>query len=243
MEETLAFALAKKVLGNFGAGMEKGLNSIEDKLMQKKVNLPGHIILSAEASSLENDKFLGPLHRAIDDFRKIEITYVSLYSDELTTRKVDPYYLLFQEGFWTLRGYCHLREGFRTFALDRIRSLQILNEHFLPKKIEPEDDLAGSFGGFVDGKPVEVIMRFDPEIKAFVLRKKWHPSQQEKELKDKRLEVKFTVNGLEGIKQWIYRWIPYVEVVEPKELIDDMKSDLKKELKKHRENNFLRGNK
>ncbi len=46
-------------------------------------------------------------------------------------------------------------------------------------------------------------------------------SQRERELKDGRLELRFRVNGLEGITHWIYRWLPYVEVVSPKELKRD----------------------
>lgn len=76
-------------------------------------------------------------------------------------------------------------------------------------------------------------MIFDEEIKSRVLRKKWHQSQKEKELKDGRLEVKFTVKGTGGIKQWIYRWLPYVEVVEPKELKEEIKSELKEAMKKN----------
>lgn len=234
IEETLAFAMAKRLLGNFGGGMEKGLKSLEEKLSRKKaVTLPEHIILSADTASFENDRHLGALHHAITNFKKAEIDYKTLYSDEDSLRTIDPYYLFFQDGFWHLRAYCHLREDFRTFALDRITALRILDEHFLPKKIVPEDDLAGSFGGVVDGEPVEVVVRFDPEITPYILRKKWHPSQQETPLKDKRLEVRFTVNGFEGIKQWLYRWIPFVEVVGPKELREELKRDLKAEMQKH----------
>ena len=83
----------------------------------------------------------------------------------------------------------------------------------------------------LDGEPVEVVLRFDAEIKPYVLRKKWHESQKEKELKD-GVELRFKVNGIEGIKQWIYKWLPHVEVVEPRELKEDIKKELKEAMKK-----------
>jgi predicted DNA-binding transcriptional regulator YafY len=126
-----------------------------------------------------------------------------------------------------------LRDDLRTFALDRITSLNILNENFIPKGISSEEELSGSFGIVVDGEPVEVILIFDKEVKPYVLRKKWHQSQKEKELKDGRVEMSFRVNGIEGIKQWIYRWIPNVEVVEPKKLKNILNHDLRETLKKH----------
>jgi predicted DNA-binding transcriptional regulator YafY len=236
VEETLAFALAKKLMGNFGAGMEQCLNRIEDKLSAKKASLPGHIVLSSEPFSPETERYLGLIHQAITNFRKIEIelVYSAMYSGEKTVRKVDPYYLFFHDGFWHLRGYCNLRKDLRTFALDRIASLKALNEHFVPKGISPEDELSKSFAAMGDGKPLKVVLRFDEAIKPYVLRKKWHQSQKEKELKDGRLELQFSVNDLEGIKQWIYRWLPYVEVVNPKRLRMMVNCELKEAVKRHK---------
>lgn len=226
VEEILAFALAKKLLSNFGTGMEKSLESIEEKLSQKKADLPKHIILSADISH-ETEKYLGVIHQAIQNFQKIELIYKALYSDDETKRVVNPCYLFFQDGFWHLRGYCHLREAYRTFALDRIASLTILDKHFLPKILSPEDELSGSFGAIIDGEPIEVILRFDPEIKIYVLRKKWHQSQKAIHLDDGRLEMSFHINGTEGIKGWIYQWLPYVDVIAPEALRDEVRRNLK----------------
>ncbi|NJD56710.1 MAG: HTH domain-containing protein, partial [Nitrospirae bacterium] len=48
VEEQLAFALARNLLGSFGAGMQKSLVSIEDKLSSAKTDLPRHIVLTAD---------------------------------------------------------------------------------------------------------------------------------------------------------------------------------------------------
>lgn len=236
VEETLAFALAKKLLGNFGTGMEKSLNSIEEKLSLKEPSLPHHIVLKTERLSPIVEGYLGTIYSAIKNFQRIKITYQSLYSNEETERKIDPYYLFFQDDYWHLRGYCHLREDLRTFALDRIVSLKVLKEHFIPSGISAEDELSGTFGNILDGEPIEVVLRFDAKIKPYVLRKKWHESQKEKELKDGRVEMRFKVNGIQGIKQWTYKWLPHVEVVEPKELKKEIVEELNDALKKYQEN-------
>lgn len=46
--------------------------------------------------------------------------------------------------------------------------------------------------------------------------------------------MRFRVNGLEGIRRWIYRWLPQVEVIAPPELREKMKEDLGKALGKYR---------
>ena len=45
-------------------------------------------------------------------------------------------------------------------------------------------------------------------------------------MKDGSLELRFTVNGWDGIKPWIYRWLPWVTVVSPKELKEMVKKDI-----------------
>ncbi len=143
--------------------------------------------------------------------------------------------LFYQEEFWYLRAYCNESEDLRTFALDKIISLKVLDRHLLPKRINPNEELLSSFGSWIDGEPAEVVLRFDPELKAQVLRKKWHQSQTVDELKDGRFELHFSVKGLGGIKKWIYQWIPYAEAVEPKELRKEILSELKTAAQKNKD--------
>ncbi len=42
-----------------------------------------------------------------------------------TTRTVDPVKVLVANGEWYLQGWCHLREGMRTFHLDRVREARL----------------------------------------------------------------------------------------------------------------------
>jgi len=234
LEEILAFSLARKMLGNFGPGMESTLDQIEKKISMKKQDTLKNIIFSREDFSAKVGEYLFSIHQAARNFQKIEIVYRALYSDEVTRRKVNPYYLFYQDDLWHFRGYCHLRKDFRTFALDRIELMKLLNEHFVPERIPQEDELAGAFGTFIDGEPVKVTLRFDEDIKPHITRKKWHQSQREKLLPDGRIELTFSVNGIEGIKQWVYKWLPYVEVVEPEELKVELLEDLASAIEKNR---------
>lgn len=233
VEETLAFALAKKMLRGFGEGIEKSFNKIEEKLSIKKTDPPEHIVLKGNLPSTKVGNYLQTVHNAIVNFQKIELQYKTLYADKESTRMVDPYYLFNQDGLWHLRGYCHLREDFRTFALDRIISLRLLDQHYLPKRVIPEEDLSGAFGSVVDGKAVKVTLIFDRDIKQYVMRRQWHESQKTTELKDGRLKMIFNVKGFEGIKEWIYRWLPHVEVVSPKKFREEIKRELEEAIERH----------
>jgi predicted DNA-binding transcriptional regulator YafY len=233
-EETLTLALSKKIMGRMGSGWEQSLDRIEEKLSVTKPKIPNPIFLPGAGLQAEVAGMIGTISEAIKNFQRLKLIYHPLYTDQKTKRKVDPYYLFFEDDFWYLRGYCHLRKEPRTFALDRIAGLKVLNDYFVPQNISPEDELSGSFGSVVDGKPVEVVLRFDPACRPYVQRKKWHQSQRERDLKDGRLELRFRVNGLEGISRWVYRWLPHVEVISPKELQERIVMDLQLTLKRYR---------
>jgi predicted DNA-binding transcriptional regulator YafY len=229
--ETLAFALAKKLIKNFGGGMEESMTKIENKLSLKSGSINGRIFLSPPHTDNVIKDGLTQISAAMMNFQKIKIRYHALYSDAVTERVVDPYYLFLHEGIWHLYGYCHAKKHARTFALDRLISLSTLNEHFIPADISPEENFSGSFGGYIDGDPVEVVLIFDKEIKPYVLRQKWHESQIEENLDDGKVKISFRINGTDGIKPWIYGWIPYVKIVSPKSLVDECEKDI---------NNFIK---
>ncbi|MEN6615786.1 MAG: transcriptional regulator [Syntrophorhabdus sp.] len=234
VEETLAFSLAKQLLGNLGAGMEKSLGKIEEKLaIEKKTNL-GHIVLSPEKLPASTEEYLTLIHGAITDYRKVKISYKAFGAKLATVSTVDPYYLFFRNGLWYFRGLYEADKAVRTFALDRIESVSILDRHFLPPNLTPEEELSGAFGAFLDGEQVEVVLRFDEIYKPLITRKTWHASQRITDLPDGGIEVTFAVKGVLGIRNWIYQWIPHVEVVAPRELRDMFRDDLDKALNKYR---------
>jgi predicted DNA-binding transcriptional regulator YafY len=231
-ETRLVLALTKIHLGTVDPELKEKFEEIEGKTFSKKTDIPSHIVIKPECLNEQVRGYFEEIQKSLDELRRIKITYKTLYSEEVSTRKVDPYYLFYErlDGTWNLRGFCHLREEFRTFALDRILKLELLDEYFLPMRIDKDEEIYGAFGSYVDGDPVEVVLRFSPEIRSYVLRKRWHESQEHKELEDGSVAVSFEVNGIDGIRPWIYRWIPYVEVVKPGELRNEMKKELTRAL-------------
>jgi predicted DNA-binding transcriptional regulator YafY len=57
------------------------------------------------------------------------------FDGELTERVIDPYGVVYRLGRWYVVGYCHLREELRTFRLDRIITVQVLDTCFEPQAI------------------------------------------------------------------------------------------------------------
>ncbi len=89
-----------------------------------------HIVLYPHNQQARPDaSLLIDLSGAIHASQRIVIDYLS-HHKEGTRRKVEPYGITGWKGHWYLGGYCCLRQGYRSFRLDRIQNLQILDETF-----------------------------------------------------------------------------------------------------------------
>ncbi|MFE6777686.1 helix-turn-helix transcriptional regulator [Streptomyces sp. NPDC057702] len=76
--------------------------------------------------------------RAIAERRRLWLRYYSPARDELTEREVDPI-RLFAVGHTYVEAWCHLSEARRTFRLDRVAEIKLLDEPSDPPPIELRD--------------------------------------------------------------------------------------------------------
>jgi proteasome accessory factor BC len=77
--------------------------------------------ITASAGGHELSVRLAKIETAIFRNKTITFDYYTMARDELGSRRVDPYHLLFQGGEFYLLGYAHERAEIRVFRLSRIR--------------------------------------------------------------------------------------------------------------------------
>ena len=85
--------------------------------------------------NLENDKtsnYLSTLQLAITNNSLCEMEYSTLEKNKITQRKIEPFALYSTQENWLLIAFCRLRNEFRTFRLDKIQKLEIMNKKFEP---------------------------------------------------------------------------------------------------------------
>ncbi len=234
-EEQLFFGLAKNMLKKYGGKTGRVMESIERKIGSCSMPFPKHILFSGDALPPQVEEYIQRLNYAIREQQLVEINYRATYkNDEVTCRTVEPYFLFFEDNLWYLRAYCRLRKDLRVFALDKIDSVSVLERHFVPRvSVSPEEELLTGARAVLDGEPVTVTLRFEKKIAPSIKRRKWFPSQKEKNLPEGRLEMTCRVNGFIGVKPWIMRWMPYVEVVWPKELRKLVREEMQEALKRN----------
>jgi len=85
--------------------------------------LDGKIVPSKHVVRPESDWLL-TVQSAIASHHLLRMQYAALHTTEVTERTVEPLAVYFTDQAWVLVAYCHLRQDFREFRLDRIRELK-----------------------------------------------------------------------------------------------------------------------
>jgi len=163
--------------------------------------------------------------------RKLHIVYHGRARDRVTERTVSPQRLVHYRDNWHLDGYCELREGLRTFAVDRVRSARELEEAADTISDRELDEYFASAYGIFSGKANKTaILRFSRERARWVADERWHPRQAGQFLTDGRYELRIPYRDDRELVMDILRHGAEVEVVEPVALraavMDRLKSAL-----------------
>jgi predicted DNA-binding transcriptional regulator YafY len=77
---------------------------------------------------------LSDLQFALTNFYLTKIDYTN-EAQEISTRHIEPFALLSTRENWLLIAWCHRRNDFRYFRLDRIQKLEVLTDQFTPHKM------------------------------------------------------------------------------------------------------------
>ncbi len=85
--------------------------------------------VSFDRHTPEMGQHLQRLREAAEQRRAVKIRYGDV-NDKLTTRVVRPLGCFFWGKVWTLTAWCEHREDFRTFRVDRVKKLSLLDRRF-----------------------------------------------------------------------------------------------------------------
>ena len=176
-------------------------------------------------------KLMEKILKAITSRKTIKIRYHSLWNGETTEREIEPYHLRFH-GKWYVAGYCLLKKDYRLFTLSRIESLDVLKVVYKPRDFKIEE-LFGQAWGLIKGEKSKVVLEFNALTALLVRETHWHPSQQLKEQKDGSLRMTLEIDGLTEILWWILSFGSSVTVLEPAELRERLKTEVKVILEKY----------
>jgi predicted DNA-binding transcriptional regulator YafY len=148
-------------------------------------------------------------------------------------RLVQPYHVGQIEHGWYLVAYDPSRKDMRTFALQRLTNLEVLNSKFeRDQRFSARTHLGGGFGVWSydekENHAHEIRIRFEGYAAQVVAERMWHASQKIVLLKLDGSEIEFRarLSGLEEITRWVLSWGSKAQVLGPLELKKRVKKEL-----------------
>jgi len=241
--ELVALVVAEKALQQYrGTSFEKPLLSALRKMEQA---LPDTISLNlgsveqtisfhTRAEPILDLNVFDTLAKATADRRQLELTYRKPGRAETEQRRVDPYHLANINGEWFLFAFDHLRKDIRTFVPARIKALKPTGKTFVrPEKFSLQKRLRDSFGVHSGQGEFDVLIRFRDTVADYIREKKWHESQQLRELKNGGVELRLKLSSLAEIERWVLSWSGNAIALQPQELVESVKRAARKIVQAH----------
>lgn len=167
---TVGLLAARRLgLGDAAPAVESALAKLErvmpGALRRRVRSLSEAIALDLQPAFIAlNSQVMMTLSLAAQNQQCVYMRYRSAIDDE-TERNFDPYGLAFRTGNWYAAGFCHLRHGMRSFRLDRILDIQLLDARYeRPAGFDVMAYLAESMKMLPRKHPVEVFIQAPLEI-------------------------------------------------------------------------------
>jgi len=194
--------------------------------VQEGVSLQKRILLEEIPSGYT---YLQPILEAMKSNHCISFTYQK-YNDAETKTYPDaePYCLKLYKQRWYL--LTKVKQQFRTFSLDRIRSLEIAEEPFLlDKDFDAEAHFHNYFGVFRDEKtpPQRVVLRASKDERPYLRDLPIHHSQEEINVATDYSDFSYFISPSDDFIGEILRKKDRLYVISPKELREKILQSVK----------------
>jgi predicted DNA-binding transcriptional regulator YafY len=185
---------------------------------------------------LENRKPQGTEHlygllHAIKNKFKIKFTYHKFWDEEFSQRTVEPLALKEFKNRWYIIAKDCKDDTIKSFAFDRLSNLEITNQTFLyPANYSIEQSYRYCFGiESPNGKePQDIILSFDPYQGKYIKTLPLHHTQEVLVDNEEEMKIKLKLCLTHDFLMELLSFSDYMEVIEPKTLVDQIKQAHKK---------------
>lgn len=165
---------------------------------------------------LENFAEIG---RATIKRRRMRIDYYARSTDKTSTREIPPQRLVHYRENWYLDAWCHLRNDLRSFAIDGIRALTVLEDDAREVPASTLEEYIETGYGIVRGNDVQwATLRFSSERARWVKSEIWHPEQRSSSDRRGRYTMELPYRDDRELLLEIMKHGSEVEVLEPSSL-------------------------
>jgi predicted DNA-binding transcriptional regulator YafY len=229
-ELALVVAL-KNVVRQLGQPFQKAVDGVLERLYESVTTMPVFVKID-DAMPLDSS-FLNRMVKAIKEKKQVGFHYSGKKGAHGV--QLEPYRVVYFEGFWYLIGNEPATGILKRYALDKIKDVRLLKSGFKSIPDNLDSVLKGSANIWFSGEMnLEVTVLIDATVSEYFKRRKMFPTQEIKEERpDGSMIVTFRVGHYEAIRNILKSWIPNIIILAPEDfrisLIEDVKSWLKRQ--------------
>lgn len=179
--------------------------------------------------------FFHKVVHALLNRRRLFIRHFGRLHALASEREVSPQRVVFYRDNWYLDAFCHLRNEIRSFAVDAIELAYETDKAAVSVDDEVlREELESSYGIFGGKKMRTAKLKFSPFRARWVDKEVWHPDQRVERLADDSLILSVPYGDDRELVHDILKQGRDVEVIEPPELRDKVRTELHAMLEVHR---------
>jgi predicted DNA-binding transcriptional regulator YafY len=229
-EEASLLSFLHDISKSLGGKFEDSFSSILKKVISKEPVSAFYVKLPEGSKINRNFPYIKELEDAVKNNMKIALHYKT--PEKEGDYRVCPLKIIFFDGFWYLLVKVDGKDWIRTFRLENIRNIELLDEYFTsPKNLSTFLDQSVNIW-FTEKRDKQVVLKIDKEAARYFKQQVYFPLQKiTKENRDGSLRIETKICHNEEIIYTIFRWIPYVHVIEPKGLKKEIKEKITEYLK------------
>lgn len=126
----------KSLIENYGNALTKIKSTFQSNMQTKSELLDAKMYVFSTSESIMQSNLLSTIQLAMTNMHMVKIKYQRLNSEVVSEREIEPTAMYSYDEKWILIAWCHLRNEYRTFRLDRILDYKLLNKKFEDRKFE-----------------------------------------------------------------------------------------------------------
>jgi proteasome accessory factor C len=217
-DEALALVVALRTLAAMPGTYDRGAVDRAVAKLERAAGAAAERAAAAVRVEVDGDAVAdvaATVRRALDEKRRLHLSYWVPGRDETTERDVDPMRLALADGRLYLEGWCRLAESVRLFRLDRVAGISLLDVAAqVPRQARSRDLGAGIFQPSPEDELV--TLELGPAGRWVA---DYYPCDSVEELGEDRLRVRLRVADPRWVRRLALRLGGTGRIVDPPDLV------------------------
>ena len=174
----------------------------------------------------QDRNLLIPIIEAILDGQTIQTQYHTLTNNEITLRRIDPYYLVPRDQRFYLIGHCHLQQKVRLFRISRFLDVKRTSSGFDMGNFNITQYMKNTWSVDRGEEHIHFKVKFSEKVAPYIREEEMFVRPRMTNLVDGGLLFEVTLNSSREFLQWLYQFGAEAEVLEPPEYRREIRKQL-----------------